>query len=190
MFWAFIIVCLWHMFWQSVYLPSKHWEYEIELFRLRDELRNLSVQTDKRLDPKIFRYTQSGMNSMLKMIPFLDTHSLNRALKAIHEDDALKKQIKERIRILNECDIPEFQEIRNQTIRLHDRILFLNTISKNPIPFLLLLVWEGLKNIFPLRNISKKFVNSQLKDNSDDITVFPERDLEKLAQTSGFGNIA
>lgn len=184
-FWAFIIVCLWHMFWQSVYLPSKHWEYKIELFRLRDELRNLSIKTDKRLDPKIFRYTQSGMSSMLKMIPFLDIRSLNRALKAIHEDDALKKQIKERIQILNECDIPEFQEILKQTSQLHCRILFSNSLEKKPFAFLRIVVCE-----FPLQTISDKFVKRQLKSKPKELYVFPERELGNLAQTAGFGNIA
>ena len=167
-FWSFIVVCLWHMFWQSVYLPSKHWEYRIELFRLRDELRSLSIQPDKRLDPEIFRCMQSGMNSMLKIIPFLDIRLLNRVLKAIRADDDLKKRIEERIQILDECDIPEFQEIRKQTSQLHCRILFLNSIAKNPFllfSFLFVVVCEIFKTFtFPLRNIMDKFVNRRTKN--------------------------
>lgn len=189
-FWAFIIVCLWFIVCRSVYLLSKHWEYRLELFRLRDELRNLSIQTEKRLDPKIFHYTQSGMNSMLKMIPFLDIRLLKRALKAIHEDDALRKRIEERIQILNECDIPEFREIQNQTFRLQARILFLNSTAQNPFPFLFAVVREVLKTFtFSLRNIRDKFVNRQTKNKSDELCVIHERDWGKLAQIAGLGNI-
>ncbi len=189
-FWAFIVVCLWYMFWQSVYLPSKHWEYRIELFRLRDELRNLSIHPEKRLDTKTFHYVQSGMNSMLKMIPFLDIRLLNRALKAIHKDDALKKRIEERIQILNKCDIPEFQEILKQTSQLHYRILFWNSIARNPFPFLLVVVLEVLKTFFPLQDIRNKFINRQLKRKPEELNVFPERDLVKLEPTVKFGNAA
>lgn len=188
-FWTFIIVCLWQMFWRFVYLPSKHWEYRIELFRLRDELRNLSIHPEKRLDAKTFHYAQSGMNSILKMMPFLDIRLLKRVLKAIRENDELKKDIEERIQVFNECDIPEFQEIRKQTSQLHYRILFLNSIAKNPFLFLILLGWY-LKNIFSLQNISKKFVNRQLKGNPEELCAYPEREVENLAQTAGFGNIA
>ena len=190
-FWSFIVVCLWHMFWQFVYLPSKHWEYRIELFRLRDELRNLSIHPGKRLDPKIFRYMQSGMNSILKMMPFLDIKSLKRVLKAIREDDALKKRFEERIQILNECDIPEFQEIFKQTSQLHYRILFLNSVAKNPFILFTYFVVEIFKTFFSsLQNIRDRLVNRQLKSKPEELSVFPEREVPNLAQTAGFGNIA
>ena len=55
----------------------------IELFRLRDELRSLSIQTDKRLDPEIFRLRmQSGMNSLLKIIPFLDIRFIKSSVES------------------------------------------------------------------------------------------------------------
>ncbi len=149
-FWGFVITCVWNIFWRFLYLPSKHWKYKIELFRLRDELRNLSIHPDLRLDAKTFHYAQSGMNSMLKMIPFLDFESLKRVLKAIREDDALKKRIEERIQILNECDIPEFQEILKQTSQLHYRILFSNSLAKKPFTFLRIVVCEIFKTFFSL----------------------------------------
>lgn len=137
---------------------------------------------------------QSGMNSQLKIIPFLDIRLLNRVLKAIRKDEAMKKQIEERIQILNECDIPEFQEILKQTSQLHYRILFSNSLAKNPFllfSFLLVVVCEIFKTFtFSLRNIMDKFVNRRTKNKPDDIIGCTEGDLRKFAQTAGLENIA
>lgn len=137
---------------------------------------------------------QSGMNSLLKIIPFLDIRLLNRVLKAIRADDALKKRIEERIQILDECDIPEFQEIRKQTSQLHCRILLSNSIAKNPfllLSFLFVVVCEIFKTLtFPLQDIMDKFVNRRTKNKPDDIIGCTGGDLRKFAQTEGLGNIA
>lgn len=112
-------------------------------------------------------------------MPLLDISSLARSLKTINAGDALKKRIEKRVQRRSKYDVPEFQEIHNQTFRL-----------QTPFTVLLAFVREIGKTFPSFRNIWDKHINHHLGNKADELCVFPENESWRLAQIIEFRNLS
>lgn len=127
----FLIICvlaIWHLIYDGIIAPAFRLHLRNNLFKLRDELRNLKIQgLVPDADQKVFDLTHSGINSFLNRLPNLTMSAQYDAHKAIQNDSKLYKEIQNRLALLAETSNKELKSIFERTASVVATTLIVNS---------------------------------------------------------------
>lgn len=103
-----------HFVLQAIVLPSARWEIRLRLFKLRDELRRLKIESRDDVSDEAFLELQNRINSVIQMLPWLDLIDIIHSDSRFKESSELQKRINKRTAILDACLSDEFRRIRRE----------------------------------------------------------------------------
>ena len=155
---------------QAIILPMEQQRIRFELFKLRDDLRQLVVDEKTKEDSAAFQLLHSSLNAFIRTAPQFDLCLLIKVEKASET-----KEQKRRFEHMQEQihkSIPEVKEVFDKSVRVMAAALILNSV--------VLLVWAAppiilSQGIFHLGSAIKKHYEARVEP------VFGMRERDLLA---------
>lgn len=123
---AVFTLTVFHFMYESTLAPSFRLQLRFELFRLRDDLRDLK-STRKDLDDKHFHYLQDSINTLIANLARFDAATLARIEVEFQRDPELRKRTEARCKVMNDCDVAEARLIRRKCNRIGVKALAVNS---------------------------------------------------------------
>lgn len=121
-----VFLSLFHLLYESVILPSIRMYIRDELFKLRDEIRNLKITGIDKSEEKAFWFVHDGINNFLTKIPNITIYSLFLVRNKKKKDPTFFKEADERIRIVKACKNESIKRIFEKANRIVGRALLAN----------------------------------------------------------------
>lgn len=129
LFVALVALALWHFVYEGIFLPSARFRLRFKLFALRDRLRNLKADNPRQCGPAAFDILDESLNWQIEHQYQLTISLLRGANRRYYSDSSFAKQVNDRVARLNECQLPEYIEIRRLAGGLFQEAAFLNSGS-------------------------------------------------------------
>lgn len=121
------LLSLVHLVYESILAPWWRLSLRYKLFVLRDELRNLKIESGDALDDKHFRYLQDSINTMIKYLARYDVASLVSAELNYRQDPQFRREVAARSSFLDDCNIPKARELRQRSVRIAGEVIAINS---------------------------------------------------------------
>ncbi|WP_116808358.1 hypothetical protein [Steroidobacter cummioxidans] len=165
-----VAVAILQFVYESIIAPSLRLELRFELFKLRDEVRLLKIDSSGagngvEFAELHFYELQDSINSLISLLFRFDLATVSAISAEIERDAELKRRVVERSRILDDCALPEILAIRGEQFRIATKALVVNS---GPV-----LIWLVLP---ALLFVGYRALRNKVKDS---LTV-PETDLKRL----------
>lgn len=116
-----------HFIYESVLAPSWRLSLRYRLFALRDEVRALKADCGDLLDDERFAYLQDSINTMIAMLHRCGVAAIIAAELRYRRDPEFKRRVDARAAILDDCNIPQAQNIRRRSLHLIARAIAVNS---------------------------------------------------------------
>jgi len=123
---VFVVLAIWHWWYETILAPSLRLELRFKLFKLRDELRDLKIRGAV-LDDKHFHYLHDSINNAIHFLPRLDMAMLIYMARRMRDDKEFNARVTARSKVLDDCKSTEAMEIRTKTIHLVATVLSVNS---------------------------------------------------------------
>jgi hypothetical protein len=136
-----------HFISESIIAPSLRLKLRFELFALRDELRLLKIECDRHLDDKHFDYLQGSLNTLIRVLHWIDMTTLAAVERELRTNPQIREQIEARNKVLDDCDIPEARQIRYRSLQVAAKAFAVNGGGWAIYPLPLLLPFVGHSKI-------------------------------------------
>ncbi len=167
-----------HFVYEGILVPSFRLKLRFELFKLRDQLRNLKANHSEVVPDDIFRSLQNGINNSLKLLPRTDVVTVLNAHRKIANDPKLSQLRDKQFRKFNENLNEHTRPIFEQCSRLFLLTVFVNNgmLALYLLPvflFLLICLFIGSK---ALRSLTKFM----------DIVFMPENQVDNIIPADVF----
>jgi hypothetical protein len=120
-------IAAYHFIYEGILAPSFRLELRFELFRLRDEVRQLKIESSDALLDKHFNYLQDSINALISFLYKFDFATLLLAEAESRRNPAFKKRVEERARILDDCNIQRARDIRKKSLVIAAKALVINS---------------------------------------------------------------
>ncbi len=117
---------------EGILAPSLRAKLRLDLFALRDELRDLKIEHRAELSDEVFRELQTAINGAVTRLNQIDLRLLRNTRLAFQNDEKLRKRVARRIAILEACSVEEVRVIRDKYSDLLDNALIINTAGCIP----------------------------------------------------------
>jgi len=127
LFSALIILMAYHFIFERLIAPTLRLSIRFQLFRLRDDLRSIQIESPELIDRDVFNYLQTGLNTTIQFLSKVDFAFIYRALEAIESDQGLRKRVERRIELLDNHPSDEIKKIRDDAAKYFGRALLINT---------------------------------------------------------------
>lgn len=108
-----LLVCLWHLVYESMVAPTLRMRIRNELFRQRDTLRLLRIKGE--IDDQVFSLLQEGLNNAIAFLHTLTPSVMYEIRSETRTNTSLRRQIRRRWQRIDSCNHPE---IRAMGLRL------------------------------------------------------------------------
>jgi hypothetical protein len=141
-----------------------------ELRALRDELRRLRWTSSYSAGEENFRHLDESLAALISVLHQFDAGTLAAAKQELRRNPDLRKQVEQRARILDACDIPEVIQVRQQILRIATQALLVN---------------HGAWCIYVLPAAFAYFSLSSLKRLIATTVSLPKPDLFRIAPSAG-----
>jgi hypothetical protein len=116
-----------HFIYEAILAPSMRLKARFDLFRLRDELRSLKINHGEILDNKHFTYLHDSINTAINMIPRFELMTISIMITELKKDRELGRKLNERLRVMDDCTIPDVIMIRKKITDIALRAYFINS---------------------------------------------------------------
>lgn len=121
-----ILTCLamMHFIYESIILPSIRLSLRFKLFALRDQLRSMVMQGTA--SNEVFRIQQSSINNAINMLSWADQAMISRFERQLRDDEAMRKRVEKRVKIVEDYDSEEFQRVVRETSAVFQNAVIAN----------------------------------------------------------------
>jgi hypothetical protein len=162
---AMFALTAFHFVYESTLAPSFRLQLRFELFRMRDELRNLKMRRND-LDDKHFLYLQDSINTLIANLVRFDAATLTRIDLELQRDSELRARTEARCKVMDDCAVAEARRIRRKCNIVGVKALAVNSGG-----------WGGyiLPGVFLLVGLS------ELKRGIKAALSIPEKDFARVA---------
>ena len=121
-----MVLVLVHFVYEKIILPSIRLHLRYRLFELRDQLRKIIIEEGRTERDKAFIYLQDGISVLLNRLPEI-TLSLNWQIsKELQTNEELKRQIEERINLINQSGNTRLLELHKETNQVIEKTFLAN----------------------------------------------------------------
>lgn len=105
-------VAVWHLVYEAILLPSKRQDIRFQLFALRDRLRNFKSEHPKQCGDDTFHMLDDSMSWYMDNLHKLTFSFLHETHRKLDTDDGFKTKVERRTRVLEQCELSEYKDIR------------------------------------------------------------------------------
>lgn len=109
-------LALLHFVYQGIFLPSYRCFMRLRLFKLRDQLRMLHIQSQ--IDDEVFEHAQSSINIAINMLPTVDLYVLRNVSNEMRQDSKLARKLAKRQEEMSSKASEEVKEILKSCYRI------------------------------------------------------------------------
>lgn len=116
-----------HFIYESTLAPSWRLRLRFRLFALRDEVRTLKGACRDPLEDRHYAYLLESINTMIAMLHRYDIAAIVAAEFRYHRDTEFRIHVDTRATILDDCNLPQAQNIRRSSVDLVARAIAVNS---------------------------------------------------------------
>ncbi len=125
-FFIFIIISVFHFIYESIFLPNKRLELRYDLFKIRDQLRQIKAQKKLEVSDKVFENLDNSICSTIQHLPYFKLSLLFEAEKRFERDDKMRSKVQKKIKIIEDCNVEEVRLIHERLSTISMRAIVLN----------------------------------------------------------------
>lgn len=112
------LLALAHFIYEFILAPSWRLSLRCKLSALRDELHALKVDCGDRFDDPHYTYLRDSIDTMILMLHCYDVVTIVAAEFRYRRDREFRRRVDARARILDDCNIPQAQNVRRRSVYL------------------------------------------------------------------------
>jgi len=159
-----VALSLFSYIYDGIILPSIRMNLRFELFKLRDEVRTVSLEHKKEIDREV-HLLQDNINIAVNLLHQLNVDFLFKAQRVFEENRSLQKKVSERVTLIEECSVEDIRRIKKRVTKVVRYAFFANS---------------GSLFLFLLPAIITFALMSQLKYLIKEIVSTPEHEMIKI----------
>ncbi|MGE0882356.1 MAG: hypothetical protein AB7P14_02320 [Blastocatellales bacterium] len=130
-FMAYVILgmgalAIFHFIYTGIILPSLRFRLRLELFRLRDELREIQISDENKLSPEVFEVLQTLINNTVNLLPRLNAALVHNVTERINSDPVLRHQVDKRLSMIQASNDDRVRRIDLQVGKIISKALRYN----------------------------------------------------------------
>lgn len=167
----FLSLCVLHLVYECLILPTFRLKKRYQLFALRDRLRDYEIESrDKvKLNNNLMRYMYGSLNMAIQTLNFFDMALLFKVERILSKDEELRRKVKKNSELFNKYATVELKEIRQRMLVVLFETFFLNGLMLYLYLFpIAILVFLGI------------ILKDRVQKAIDDFTDIPEGDSYQL----------
>ncbi len=126
LFWAAVILALFHFLYEWAIAPAIRLKLKYRLFALRDQLRRAKLEMGSCFPDRHFCSLQDSLNVVIALVDKFDIGLIARARKLSADDPEFRKRCESRSQIMDDCRLEVAKSIRDQTTKLAMELLLVN----------------------------------------------------------------
>jgi hypothetical protein len=127
LFYILIFLGIWHFFYESVLAPSLRHGYRYDFFELRDNLRNLKINSKlSEKDEKIYTLLDNSICNMIDTMSIISLGNYFRLKKAIDKNEKVKQSIERTRKFIETADNKDLLNIDKEIHNLGSKVLIIN----------------------------------------------------------------
>lgn len=157
---------MFHFVYEGIVAPSLRSHVRFQLFGVRDQLRHLADYNPSELSAQVYHELESSINATVAFLPRIDLATTLKLQRALESDDALRKRLARRRKVVDDCLLAEVREVREKTVHLTTTALLINSGAWFPY-------------LIPLAVLLATF--QRMKRMIRYFTVLDERDMEQIS---------
>lgn len=158
------VFAIYHFVYESIIAPNIRLELRFELFKLRDELRNIKLNTElSKNDNEVFNMLDETVCVAINRLPFFNVSSNIDASREFENNKSFKERVLKKTNLIESTNIIEFQEINKKIMKTTFRAFLTNIggLIFMLTPFIIVLFFlsvfsTSVKNIFNKIKLSVK----------------------------------
>lgn len=120
-------LALLHFWYESILAPSLRWQVRHELFKLRDEVRSMKIDTGVAFENHHYQSLQHSLNGVIANLYRIDLAMLLGLVKRVHSDEKFKKEMEKRGKVPDDFKLPRAREIAKDGTKLIRAAVSINT---------------------------------------------------------------
>ncbi|MEB2401359.1 MAG: hypothetical protein OZ927_17630 [Alcaligenaceae bacterium] len=124
-----MILSVYHYVIQTAIIPSLRSTLRYKAFALRDEIRELKIEHGKSMPDSIFHDLQDSINFIISEIWRINIINIIVADKSLREDKEAENRIKQKIVMLDSCELSQVHEIRRKMAMISMQALTVNMLG-------------------------------------------------------------
>jgi len=167
-----IIMAIFHFTYEGIFLPSLRLKLRYELFGLRDKLRRLKVAEGDKIDESVYHLIQNGIHTTINLLPIANMSLMSRTVQEIQSNANLRKTVRERHALIENCQIGEVKEIYEGNKDILTKAFVINSIP--------LLIYFFPLSILTVVVIALFTKVKRIFNYLISLTYYPQGDVEKL----------
>lgn len=159
-----VLYGVWLFFAYAILLPNYRYTKRIQIFKLRDELRNLKYE--KQITTRAFDILEDAIKNGINTLPFLNVYDVHKISNEIENTSLLKEEIRLKMEEI-EKQSEEVKKIQEDVTILIAKTSVMNMIGWLPIFIPLITLFTLFKSsLAPIFNGARKIaLNSSGKEN-------------------------
>lgn len=122
-----IVLAVAHFVYSGIILPMIRFSLRSDLFKLRDQLRNLKIRHDLEISDEVFNLVQETVNNTIKLLAQVDLTTLAIAARRIKDEQELNRMVVYRIGLIEGCSIPEVMSVYKESGNVFMKAVLANT---------------------------------------------------------------
>lgn len=120
------VLALAHFLYESVIAPSWRFRIRLEMFALRDRIRDLKIESPESFDDEAFEFIESSISTAVSLCSSVSFMMIARANREFAQNAAAARQAEERARRIVNCGNEEAVQAWNTMRRLVLKALVVN----------------------------------------------------------------
>lgn len=108
------LLAMFHLFYESVILPTIRMSLRYRLFALRDKLRMIQILRSGGLNDSVFRIVEDNINNAIALLPQITVSHLISANQIFEQNQKLKNSVDARVKKVETCEIDEIRAIAKE----------------------------------------------------------------------------
>ena len=172
------IFAIYHFVYESIIAPNVRLELRFELFKLRDELRNIKLNRElSKEDNEVFSILDETICVAINRLPFFNFSSNYDANKEFENNKSFKDRVLKKASLIDNTTIDDFKKINEKVMKTTFKAFLVNTggFIFMIMPFLILLI------ILSIFSSSIKKLFNKIKLSVKNATLANENEFERCA---------
>ncbi|MFW5700635.1 MAG: hypothetical protein ACOCWM_03010 [Cyclobacteriaceae bacterium] len=159
-FLVLLLLTMYHFVYEAILLPIIRLNLRYKLFKNRDELISLKIDSNNSIPDSVFEILLFSINSTLNRLPYFNIYNISIARRKLKKDPALKRKIDKRVGILNNSNNLKIKLLAKSTENISLFAFFLNSASWllyfSPIVIIIFIVKQVFTFAFGLKRLLRE----------------------------------
>ena len=107
-------LCVLHLCYEFIVLPTMHLRNRYKLFALRDRLRDYEIKNGQKLNKGLIRYMYGSINVAIQTLDFFDMALLFKSERIISKDEEVRSRVEKNSAMFDKYATDELRKIKRE----------------------------------------------------------------------------